>query len=317
MKRALLTGGSGFVGANLARRLIQEGHELHLLLRPGYRPWRIEGIRSQVRLHETELSDRKALDRLARKIRPDWVFHLAAYGSYSTQCDIDEMVRSNIQGTIHLVEACANSGFEAFVNTGSSSEYGYKDHPPSERDLLEPNSPYAVTKASGTLFCCHTAASRSLPIRTLRLYSVYGPYEEPTRLMPTLIKHGLEGRLPPLVNPEVARDFVYVEDVSEAYILAAALHETKDVGAIYNVGTGVQTSVRQVVEIARQVLPIQAEPTWGSMPDRAWDTNVWVADNRAIRERLGWAPRFSFEQGFRRMVNWCRENPRECEPPRN
>jgi dolichol-phosphate mannosyltransferase len=207
---------------------------------------------------------------------------------------------------MNLVQASVQAGVETFVNTGSSSEYGYKDPPPPETEYLEPNSHYAVTKASATLFCRYTAQSASLNLPTLRLYSVYGPYEEPTRLMPTLILRGLAGRLPPLVNPDVARDYVYVDDVLDAYLLSAS-QPLPERGAVYNVGSGVQTTLREVVAVARRVLPITVEPEWGTMPDRRWDTTVWVANSRKLRAELRWQPRYSFEQGFARLVDWFRE----------
>jgi nucleoside-diphosphate-sugar epimerase len=307
MKRVMLTGGTGFVGANLTRRLLQEGHEIHLLVRPNYTQWRIQDIQTDIHLHKVALNDEEQLTSCVKKIRPDWVFHLAVHGAYPFQTELRQIVQTNIIGTINLVEACLNVGFETFVNTGSSSEYGYKDHAPSESAWLEPNSYYAVTKSSATLFCRYTAQSRGCHIPTLRLYSVYGPYEEPTRLMPTLIQQGLQGKLPPLVSPEVARDYVYVGDVVEAYLLAAA-QPCQEPGGIYNVGTGIQTSLREVVDVVRRVMGITIEPEWGVMPNRQWDTNVWVADNRKIRSELGWQPRYTFEQGFRLMLNWVLDN---------
>lgn len=308
MKRVIITGATGFVGANLVRRLLQDGHEIHLLVRQGFNIWRIEAVRSDVQLHEIDFGDTDTLARIVAKIQPAWVFHLAAHGAYSSQTNLHQIVQTNVIGTINLVEACLRTGFEAFVNTGSSSEYGFKAHAPSETEWLEPNSHYAVTKASATLFCRYTAQSQHVHIPTLRLYSVYGAYEEPTRLMPTLIVRGLKGELPPLVNPDIARDYVYVEDVNDAYLLAAT-QPNQELGAVYNVGSGVQTSLREVVDVARQVMGIATEPIWGSMPNRHWDTNVWVSDNRRIQDELGWRSRHTFEQGFRLMVDWLRDNP--------
>jgi nucleoside-diphosphate-sugar epimerase len=311
MKRVILTGGTGFVGANLARRLLRDGHELHLLVRPNYQPWRIADICSDLRLHELHLHDAEAVARVVSQIRPDWVFHLAVHGAYSWQTEWEQMVRTNIQGTMSLVSACLETGFEALVNTGSSSEYGFKDHAPAESEPLEPNSCYAVTKAAATLFCRHTAQSRQVRLPTLRLYSVFGPYEEPGRLLPTLIMHGLKGGLPPLVDPTVARDFVYVDDVVEACLLAATVPRP-EWGPIYNVGTGVQTTLCDVVAVARQVMQTAAEPVWNAMPNRTWDANVWVSDNRKIRAQLNWQPRSTFAEGFRLMLDWFRQGPLPC-----
>jgi len=307
MKLVILTGATGFVGANLARRLLKDGHAVHLLVRHGYAPWRIEMIRDHVRLYEVDLGDPQAVNTVVSRIKPDWIFHLAAYGAYSSQTDLSRMAQTNIIGTMNLVNACLQAGFEAFVNTGSSSEYGFKDHAPTENEWIDPNSHYAITKAAATHFCRYTARSKNVRIPTLRLYSVYGPYEDPSRLMPTLIRRGLRGELPPLVNPDIARDYVYTEDVNDAYLLAAAAPD-QEPGAVYNVGTGVQTTLRDVVEVARRVMGIVVEPDWGSMPNRHWDTNVWVSDNRKIITELGWNPRYTFEQGFRLMVDWMRDH---------
>lgn len=308
MKRVIVTGAAGFVGANLARRLLRDGHQVHLLVRPGGERWRIEGICADARLHELQLEDASSLARVVKGIRPEWIFHLAAHGGSSSQTDAQQMVRTNLGGTVNLVSACLQTGFVALVNAGSSSEYGLKDHAPAENEPLEPNSHYAATKAAATMYCRYVAKSHRVHLPTLRLYSVYGPYEAPQRLMPTLIRAGLRGKLPPLVNPKVARDFVYVEDVVEACLLAAQV-QTREFGPVYNIGTGTQTSLRDVVKLARQVLNVPAKPAWGTMPNRKWDTDSWVCDNRKAHAALGWQPRHDLEAGFRKMVDWVRQAP--------
>jgi nucleoside-diphosphate-sugar epimerase len=306
--RAVVAGASGFVGANLARRLLRDGHEVHLMLRPGFETWRLEDVLSDVRVHSVNLQDRAGVADAIQGIKPDWIFQLAVHGAYSSQTDVYEIMQTNLFGTVNLVEACLRTGFEAFVNSGSSSEYGLKDHAPSEREWLEPNSHYAVSKAAATHYCRFTAQSRGVHLPTLRLYSVFGPYEEPTRLMPTLALYGLRGELPPLVDPRIARDFVYVDDVVDAYVRAAMIKE-QEAGAVYNVGTGVQTTLADAVECTRRVLGLTVAPAWGSMPERQWDTTSWVADNRLIQQALAWAPRYDFARGFRSMVEWFREEP--------
>ena len=305
-KRVLVTGASGFVGATLARRLIADGHEVHLILRQGHARWRIEGLDAAV--HAAELSDADEVRAAVRKAGPEWIFHLAAHGAYSTQVDLQQMIRTNLVGTANLIEACLEGGFESFVNTGSSSEYGFQDHAPAETELVSPNSDYAVTKAAATLHCGFAARKHRVPIRTLRLYSVYGPWEEPSRLIPTLITCGLRKRLPALVDPTVARDFVHVDDVCDAY-LAVAADRTAGDDAVFNVGTGRQTTLEEVVAITRRLLGIQDEPRWGSMPNRRWDTTIWVSDSRKIRREIGWAPRHTFEAGLSATIDWFRANP--------
>ncbi len=307
MKRVLVTGGTGFVGANLVRRLLADGHAVHLLVRRGH-PWRLAGIERDVALHRAALDDRAAVERVVRRVRPEWIFHLAAHGAYSWETDVDRMIATNVSGTINLVRAGLATGFEAFVNAGSSSEYGFKSRAPGEREWVEPNSHYAVTKVAATHFCRLTAVRERVKIATLRLYSVFGPWEDPGRLLPVLVVHGLAGTLPPLVDPRVARDYVYVDDVSDAFVRAAARRHPEP-GPVFNVGTGTQTTIRQAVAVARRTLEIAERPRWGTMPNRQWDTSVWVSNSRAIRMALGWKPRHDFESGFRCLVDWMREDP--------
>ena len=311
-RRALLTGASGFVGANLARRLLNDGHDVHLLLRANHNPWRVAEIRDRVTIHEADLDDLARLEALIGAVRPDWVFHLAAHGAYPDQQDLDQMIATNVQGTANLLRAAERSGVEAFVNSGSSSEYGYKDHAPAEDEWIDPHSNYAATKAAATLLCRFTAQQADIRITTLRLYSAYGPYEEPRRLVPTLVMKGLDGHLPPLVNPKVARDYVHVDDVCEAYVLAAAtpVHER---GAVFNVGTGVQTTLEDIVGIARRLMAIPEEPNWGSMPERSWDTNVWVSNPSRIKAQLAWSPRHSIDSGLKQTIDWFKSHAGKLE----
>jgi dolichol-phosphate mannosyltransferase len=303
MSRVVVTGGTGFVGANLVRRLIRDGHHPALLVRPGFASWRIESIRDQISIHEVSLDDPQAVVAALDSIRPTWLFHLAVYGAYSWQTDAEQMMQTNVVSTANLLEAAFIVDVEAFVNAGSSSEYGRQDHAPVETEPGKPDTPYGVTKAAATELCVSSARLHGSRVRTTRLYSAYGPFEDPRRLIPSLIVHGRRGVLPPLVNPNTARDFVFVEDVVDALILAAQ-DRSSEPGAIYNIGTGVQTTVGEAVDIARRVMGIAPEPVWGTMAARSWDTDTWVADVRKSREVLGWAPRRTFEDGLREMIAW-------------
>jgi dolichol-phosphate mannosyltransferase len=302
-KRVLLTGATGFIGANLARRLVHDGHEVHLLVRPAEARWRIDSISDDLRLHEVTLQQQDLVEETVVGIDPQWVFHLAAYGAYSSQRDVQSIVSTNYNGTVNLVEACLKTGFESFVNAGTSSEYGYKDHAPVETELPEPNSHYAASKAAATLYCRFTAQQQRRSLSTLRLYSVFGPWEDPTRLVPTLLIRALRGELPPLVSPTIARDYVYIDDVVDAFLLAART-ATPEVGPVYNVGTGTQTTMHELVALVREIFSLAAEPQWGSMPDRGWDTDVWVCDPTSIATGLGWKAGCGLEEGLRSFAAW-------------
>ena len=308
MKRVLMTGGTGFVGANLARRLLRDGHEVHLLVRPGYSSWRVDEIADSVRFHEVRMTDARGVASHVRRVRPEWVFHLAAYGGSSWHTELRQMIAVNVTATSNLVNACMATGFEAFVHAGSSSEYGFKDHAPVETEWLDPNSHYAVTKAFASQFCRYVATAHKAPICTLRLYSVYGPYEDPRRLISALIVRGISGGWPPLVDPDIARDFVFVDDVADAFVRAASLGN-RMCGAVYNIGSGKQMRIRDAVRTVRRILNVNARPQWNSMPNRVWDASIWVCDHARAQRDLGWKAQHSFAEGVRKTAAWFRECP--------
>jgi nucleoside-diphosphate-sugar epimerase len=299
--RALVTGAGGFVGANLVRRLRDDGHEVYATCRPGGDRGRLAGL-TDVVVSDVDLGLPGTAAALLGDVAPDWIFHLAAHGAYSWQTDAAKICRINLMATVALVEAAERQGVGALVHAGSSSEYGFKDHPPGEDERPEPNSAYAVAKAAATMYCSHRAAACGLPVITLRLYSVYGALEDPRRLVFTLLKRGLAGELPPLVSPDTARDFVYVEDVCDALVRAAGRAGTA-AGDIYNVGSGRQTTIRELVECVRELLAVPVEPDWGSHPQRVWDTGSWCANTSRATDDLGWTASTDIRDGLRRTVD--------------
>ncbi len=313
MKRALVTGAAGFIGANLARSLLASGNKVHIICRPESDFWRLDDVRDDLQTHDVSLADLEALQACVKKIKPDWIFHLAAHGAYSWQNDLERIMSTNVLGTANLLNACAKSSCEAFIAAGSSSEYGYKDHPPQEDERVDPNSEYAIAKAAATHLCKLYAQKHSVPTAVLRLYSVYGPYEDKDRLIPTIIAHGLKGKFPPLVDPDIARDFIYVDDTISAF-MAAATKEIKP-GSVYNVGTGKQTTLRDVIATARELFGIKQVPQWGSMPNRKWDTSVWVANNEKLKRELCWQPKYSFKEGLTQTKDWYKEQPERAIVP--
>jgi UDP-glucose 4-epimerase len=277
------------VGANLVRRLLGDDVPVVALVRPGSDAWRLAGL------------DVEVVEADVREGVPGGfgvVYHLASHGAYSWQDDEATIQETNVRGAENALRAG-----ERVVVAGTSSEYGLKDHPPTEDELLQPNSPYAAAKAAATAL----ALGRGGVV--LRLYSAYGPWEEPDRLVPTLLAKALGGELPPLVSPRVARDFVHVDDVCEAFVKAA---RDAPPGRVYNVGSGRQTTIAEIVDAVRALAGVEVEPRWGSMPDRRWDTETWVADASRITAELGWEPRIGLEDGLARTLEWLRsEAPRE------
>lgn len=305
--RVMVTGAGGFVGANLVRALLERGEEPEAIVRPGGDVWRLEDVRGELPLVPVDLDDAQALAEAVLERRPEVLFHLAASGGYSWQRDLDAMLSVNVRATEALL-AAAREVDARVVHAGSSSEYGHRDRAASELDRLEPNSHYAVTKAAATHLCRLAASTHGQVAVTLRLYSIYGPWEEPRRLMPTLVRTAGEGHWPPLVAPDTVRDFVWVGDACDAFIRAATA-EFDDPGAVLNIASGTQTSLSALVEVARRVFDIEEPPQWRTMDARSWDTDVWVGDPSAATKVLGWRAGTSLDEGLRAMADWLGQRP--------
>jgi nucleoside-diphosphate-sugar epimerase len=302
----LITGATGFVGSGLLRRLINSHQKVHIILRKQANPWRIKDILDKAVIHISDLADAQALRKIIENVKPDIIYHLATYGAYSYQNDTDKIINTNIFGAWNLLKASANIGYELFINTGSSSEYGFKELPMKETDLLEPKSYYAVTKCSETLLCSYAAQKEKKPIVTLRPFSVFGPYEEPGRLIPALFKALYFKERIDMVSPEIARDQIYIDDVIDAYLLIGQLKRFP--GEIFNIGTGRQSTIKKVVETAVKVTGRTADFNWGGMEKRSWDTNNWVADISKTEKLLNWTPKISLERGLSLTWEWFKDN---------
>lgn len=300
----VITGGAGFIGANLTRRLVFEKTDVHIITKPGGSSLRLSGILSHVRIHPIGLSERKILKQLLYRIKPRYVFHIAAYGSYPHQDDSDEMVRTNIVGTLNLLECLRIVPYKNLILVGSSSEYGTKNTPMKESDVLVPNNLYAATKASQTHLAQAFAATYDIPITILRLFNVYGPFEEKGRLVRSVIESVLSRKPIQLATGKEVRDFVHTDDVVDAMIHAATANFR---GEVFNIGTGVETTIyelaRMVVKLTGISIPIRRH----AYPGRAWDTYHWKADMEKTNSMLRWKPKVSLRDGLTRTMQWYKE----------
>lgn len=306
-KKVLITGSSGFVGSVLLRRIINKYPEAnpYVILRQSTNTWRIKDVLDKVKVLEVDLAQSEKLKKEVQIIKPDVIFHLAAYGAYPSQDSLEEAVKTNIIGTKNLVLALEKINYQLFVNTGSSSEYGYKKKPMKETDVLEPASYYAAAKASATYICNTYGLLNNRPILTLRLFSVYGIYEDPGRFIPTAIFSAIDGDDISVVKGS-KRDFVYVEDVVDAYLSCLKLKRFDQ--RIFNICSGKQTSIektaRVIVELAKSKSNVKA----GKYKHRPWDTNYWVGDNKMARTILKWKPKYSLRGGLLESISWFKIN---------
>lgn len=304
-KRVLVTGSTGFVGANLTRELLKQGHEVHSILRQTSNDWRIRDIIGEINAHMLDLSSVQAVQAAVQEIRPQVVFHLATYGGYPMQQDEQKIIETNIVGTANLLAAAKKAKPECFVNAGTSSEYGIKEKAMRETDLLQPVGFYGVAKAFSTLLCSAAWLTASMPTVTLRLFSPYGYFEEPTRLVPYVTQCFLKAEQPLLASPKSVRDFVFIEDVVSAFLLASKTENV--VGEIINIAGGKQQSVGKVVELLHELCNAKIEPRWQAVKPRASEPRKWVADITKARKVLGWKPRHGLQEGLRKTVEWHRK----------
>lgn len=304
-KKVFITGISGFVGAGVARYFLEHGFIVHGLVRSTANMWRLEDIAEKITLHQGDLLDKKSVLRILQKAKPDIVLHLAVYGAYPSQKDAELILSTSIISTMHLLTSAKEVGVEMFVNTGTSSEYGTKDHPMKEDERIDPNSYYAVGKAAQTLLCQHFAKAEGLPVVTLRLFSVYGPHEEPGRLIPTVIMNALTGKDIQLADPNIARDFIYIEDVAEGYRLASEKPELS--GHIINLGTGKQYTLKALADTTLQLTASTSKITVGEYEKRSFDTNTWVADTAKLSSLLGFQPHYNLTEGMTKSIEWFKK----------
>jgi len=305
--RVFITGANGFVGANITRKLIQNNYEVHVLNSSKIPTWRLKDIQRMITIHHGDITNFPQLKKILKKIQPEYIIHLAVYGAYHYQSELEKMIQVNIEGTKNLLEASKDIPYRCFINTGSSSEYGYKDTSMKETDYCEPVSYYASTKLAATHLCKVFALVNNKPIMTFRLFSVYGPYEAPTRLIPVIMKTLIQKNTIKLTPGTQRRDFIYVEDVCNAYLSALKLGK-KLQGEICNLGTGKEYTNDEIVNTLFKVTNKSTVVEKGAYPKRSWDTPHWKANIIHTKKVLSWKPTYTIDKGLNSTYSWFEQN---------
>ena len=303
----LITGAGGFVGSHLLKNLIEIRDDVFGTTRTSD-SWRLKalGISSSI---EVNLTDKVKLRALLWSIQPKVVFNLVAYGAYSHQNLVDLTYEVNIGVVETLSEWCASNS-SILIQAGSSSEYGNNCAAPLEADSCLPNSRYAVSKLAATNLLAHLSESTGLVAAVVRLYSIYGPLEDPTRLVPTLIRNGLNSELPEFASQEVTRDFVYVDDAVKAFVKVGVHLSKNQRFEIFNVATGAPTSMAEVANSAKSLFGINKAPIFRDN-FRKWDLRNWFGNAGKIKSIVGWTYSVQFIDGLKRTVDWYQEKELE------
>jgi UDP-glucose 4-epimerase len=305
-KRVLVTGAAGFIGSHLVRRLVSEGAAVSALLNKEVSPWRIKDLLDQLTVWECDITDSASLQNMVSDFQPQAVFHLAAHVDVTRSWDlVSPLVQHNIIGTINLLNALKDTGFTAFVYAGSSEEYGTKPPPLIETQREFPVSPYSFSKLSATQFCQMAARTFDLPIIVLRLFPTYGPTQEGAMLIPTAIRELLAGRTFRMTHGEQRRDFIYVDDVVEAFLQIALCKKAS--GEVFNVGSGAPCKIADVIDIITNHIGGDLQVIRGAIPCRKGEGDECYSSNQKIREFTGWTPTVSLEEGLRITVAWYKK----------
>jgi len=304
MKKILITGATGFIGSNLCRRLVKEGHEVHIFSRFGTGFWRIKDLADKIKIWGVDLTDKYSVQKSINKINPQIIYHFAANEASPLRENANKDILINIIGTWNLLQSLSNCNYELFLNAGSSSEYGFKDCSMRENDLLEPNSFHSFGKCSQTLLCQTCAVVDKKPIVNLRLFSVYGPYERKTRLIPMVINNTLNDIPLNLSHPEVVRDFIYVDDVVDLCVDYKRFLPFS--GEIFNIGTGIQSTIKEVVDTVFDLTGKFVGCNW-QKNNRIWDTNKWVANTFKSSRDLKFVHSTNLRDGLRKTIEWTKK----------
>lgn len=296
-------GASGFIGANLLQSILRYRKDCYAITHNPRSAWRLRllNVADENVLH-CDVNYKKSVDSLFDEYQPKTIFNLSAYGAYSKQNNTSLIYETNILGTVNILEACKD--VKAYIHAGSSSEYGLNSVNPKENDALIPNSHYSVSKITASYLLSFFARNYNLPCLNLRLYSVYGPWEEPDRLIPRMVECALDKNYPPLVQPQTSRDFIYIDDCVEAFIDAANNVNHENAGQSINIGSGVKTTLEQLAEACQKIFNIDKQPVWGSMPNRNWDTPEWYGNYDKALKLIGWKPKTNLQDGLVKFSEW-------------
>jgi nucleoside-diphosphate-sugar epimerase len=302
MSIALVTGATGFIGSHLVRRLVRDGVSVHALCRPTSNFWRLADVLPKIKTHAIDLTDSVALGTMVRALRPEQIFHLASATVVAgTTAAPSELVATNLMGTINLIEACESVDYRGLVCTGDSFEYTPSPDPLRESSACQPLSLHGITKLAATLYARGRALTAGRPVVTLRMFSTYGPNDNPRRLVPRMIAAALDGTPMLLSRPEIARDWIYVDDVVALY-LEVGDQASRVAGKIFNAGSGRGSDLEAVVTAILRLASSQAEARWGAFPAPDHDAHPWIADMQQTFETFRWRPLVSLDEGLRRTI---------------
>ena len=309
----LVTGGGGFIGSRLCERLVQSDANVRAFVRYtsraeiGLLRFLEPDILKKVEIIRGDLRDFSAVEQASRGV--DIVFHLDAHISipYSYVHPV-ETVQTNVLGTLNILEACRKSGAK-LVHTSTSEVYGTALRVPIDEDHpLQGQSPYSASKIGADKLVESYFRSFGLPTVTVRPFNTYGPGQSTRAVIPTIITQALAGGVVRLGNLDAIRDFTYLDDTVEGFLLTAQADTWN--GETYNLGSGEEISIGAIAALIFRLMGKQAEIQLEKNRLRPEKSEVLrlISDNRKAKLELGWQPTVGMEEGLQRTIRWIGEH---------
>jgi len=303
--RLFVTGAGGFVGSWILRLAARAGWEVHGLVRSIPVPGRLDDVMATVSLHRADLQDAPAVEEILRRLQPDFVVHAAFPAAHASGALARRgMFDSGVGGTVNLLEAVRVAGsVKRMLLVGSAMVYGPARQPHDPADALRPTTFRGVCKASASLLCRQFAAETGIICSEARLFTVYGPWEQPNRLVPRLLHAAVEGRTIELTAESRLRNWIYAADAAEACLAAFADGVGQDL--VYNAGTDEVRTTHDVAHLLEEIVGRKLIGGYGyAGPDAYGDTNP--------RGRLPdpadgilWRPQVTLAEGLRAAWAWA------------
>jgi NAD dependent epimerase/dehydratase len=313
-KKVLVTGADGFIGSHLVESLLEEGCNVRALVYyNSFNNWGWLDTFSQNQLDAIEVipGDVRDPNGMRKAVKGcDLVFHLAALIGipYSYHAPLSYL-RTNVEGTLNVMQGALQAGVSLLVQTSTSEVYGTAQYVPmDEEHPLQGQSPYAASKIGADKMAEAFHRSFGLPVVTLRPFNTFGPRQSSRAVVPTIITQALTQPEVKLGNWDTTRDFNYVSYIVEAFVLAAEAQRA--VGQVINVGTGQEIAIgdlaEKILKLTGTSVPVMKDAN-RVRPD-ASEVARLCADNRKARDLLGWRPRHSLDEGLTRTVDWVSRN---------
>lgn len=312
-KRVLVTGAGGFIGSHLAERLVAEGAAVRSFVHYnalGSAGWLDSSpVRGDVELAAGDICDRDSVRQAMQGV--ETVFHLAALiaipYSYAAPASY---VRTNVEGTLNVLQAARDKGVGCVVHTSTSEVYGTaRQVPIAESHPLQGQSPYAASKIGADKIAEAFHLSYGVPVVTIRPFNTFGPRQSARAVVPTIIAQCLAGGPVRLGNTAPTRDLNYVANTVAGFVLAAS--NTSAIGKTINVGSGQEVSIRALAELISRLCGCDATFETDDARVRPATSEVMrlVADSTLARTLLGWKPAVDLEEGLSRTIEWIRSHP--------